>query len=168
MGVFDDPPEPTDQPKEKQQVHILSAASFPPPPYIEEITELAKSTDYELLIEDMPMFIPDLFAEEEYVELCNVSAMLKEYKCICSRPEVFIPEATPQIEDLTAIVSREWTKEAESSCSIIQIYCDFRILLCYWGRCTARCLLRSKSRGECDVQNNGRTHCTRRALDFLS
>jgi hypothetical protein len=36
MGVFDDPPEPIDQPKEKQQVHTLSAASSPPPPYIEE------------------------------------------------------------------------------------------------------------------------------------
>jgi hypothetical protein len=36
-GVFDDPP--TDQPKEKQQVHTLSAPSSPPPPHIEEIIE---------------------------------------------------------------------------------------------------------------------------------
>jgi hypothetical protein len=39
MGVFDDPPKPTDQPKEKQQVHTLSAPSSPPPPHIEEIIE---------------------------------------------------------------------------------------------------------------------------------
>jgi len=40
------------------------------------------------------MFIPNLFSEEEYMELDNVSTMLKEHKCICSRSEVFIHEAT--------------------------------------------------------------------------
>jgi cytoskeletal protein RodZ len=95
MGVFDDPPEPTDQPKENQQVRIISTASSPRPPYIEEITELSKSTNHEPLIEDMPMFIPDLFTEEEYVELGNTSNFPKEHKCICSRSEAFIPNATP-------------------------------------------------------------------------
>jgi hypothetical protein len=69
MGVFDDPPKPTDQPREKQQLHTLSATSSPTPPYIEEIIEPTKSTDYEPLIEYMPMFILDLFKEEEYMEL---------------------------------------------------------------------------------------------------
>jgi hypothetical protein len=82
-GVFDDPPEPTDQPKENQQVHTLSAASSPRPPYIEEITEPSKSKDYEPLLEDMPMFIPYLLTKEEYMELGNVSTMPKEHKCIC-------------------------------------------------------------------------------------
>jgi hypothetical protein len=95
-GVFDDPPKPIDQPKEKQQVHILSAASSPPPPHIEEITEPFESTNHEPLIEDMPIFIPDLFTEEEYMELGNASNMPKEHECICSRSEVFIFEATPQ------------------------------------------------------------------------
>ena len=94
IGVFDNPPEPKDQPKEKQQLHILSAASSPPPPHIEEITKPPKSLDHEPLIEDMPMFIPDLFTKEEYMELCNVLAMPKEQKCICSRSEAFIPEAS--------------------------------------------------------------------------
>jgi hypothetical protein len=94
-GIFDAPPEPTDQPKENQQVHIISAASSSPPPYIEEITEPSKSTDHDPLIEDMPMFIPDLFTEEEYVELGNTSNFPKEHKCICSRSEAFIPNATP-------------------------------------------------------------------------
>jgi hypothetical protein len=130
-GVFDDPP--TDQPKEKQQVHIISTASSPPPPYIQKITEPNKFTDHEPLIEDMPMFIPDLFTEEKIMELGNVSNLPKEHKCICSRSEVFIPDATPQIEGLTAIMSKEWIEEAESSSSIIQIYRDFRILLCTIG-----------------------------------
>jgi hypothetical protein len=77
----------------------------------------------------MPIFIPNLFTEEEYMELSNVSTMPKEHTCICSRSKAFIPEATSQIEGLTAIMSKEWTEEAESSSSIIQIYRDFRILL---------------------------------------
>ena len=76
------------------------------------------------------MFIPDLFTEEEYLELGNVSIMLKEHKCVCSRSEAFIPEASSQIEGLSAIISKEWTEEAEASSSIIQIYCRPRILLC--------------------------------------
>ena len=51
----------------------------------------------------MPMFILDLFTEEEYLELGNVSGMPKEHKCICSRSEAFIPDATSQIERLTVI-----------------------------------------------------------------
>jgi hypothetical protein len=42
----------------------------------------------------MPMFIPDLFIEEEYMELGNVSTMPKEHKCICLKSEAFIPEAS--------------------------------------------------------------------------
>jgi hypothetical protein len=34
MIVFDDPHEPANQPEENQQVHIISTASSPPPPYI--------------------------------------------------------------------------------------------------------------------------------------
>ena len=67
----------------------------------------------------MPMFIPDLFTKEEYMELCNVLAMSKEQKCICSRSEVFIPEATSQVEGLSVIMSKEWTEEAESCSSVI-------------------------------------------------
>jgi len=83
----------------------------------------------------MPMFIPNLFTEEEYIELGNVSTMLKEHKCICSRSKTFIPNATSWIEGLSAIMSKEWT-EVESSSSIIQIYHDSRILLCSIGDAT--------------------------------
>jgi hypothetical protein len=38
-------------------------------------------------------------------------------------------DATSQIEGLTVIMSKEWTKEVESSGSIIHMYCNFRILL---------------------------------------
>ena len=34
-GVYDDPPETIEQPNETQQLQVLSAASSPPPPYIE-------------------------------------------------------------------------------------------------------------------------------------
>jgi hypothetical protein len=103
-SIYDDPPEPIKQPSETQQLQILSAASSPPPPYIEEITEPPKSPDHEPLIEDMPMFIPDLFTEEEYLELGNAASMPKEDKCICSRSEVFIPEASSQVEGFSAII----------------------------------------------------------------
>ena len=106
-SIYDDPPEPIEQPSETQQLQILSVASSPPPPYIEEITDPPKSPDHEPLIEDMPMFIPDLFTEEEYLELGNAASMPKEHKCICSRSEAFIPEASSQIEGLSAIISKE-------------------------------------------------------------
>ena len=77
-GIYDDPPETVEQPNETQQLQVLSAASSPRPPYIEEITEPPKSSDQEPLQEDIPMFIPDLFTEEEYLELGNVSSMPKE------------------------------------------------------------------------------------------
>jgi len=79
------------------------------------------------------MFIPDLFTEEEYLELGNVSGMPKEHKCVCSRSEAFIPEASSQIEGLFAIISKELIEEAETSSSIIQIYHRPRILLCSIG-----------------------------------
>ena len=66
--------------------------------HTEENTEPPKSLDHEPLIKDMPMFIPQLFTEGEYMELGNVSAMPKEHKCICSRSEAFIPEVTMQVE----------------------------------------------------------------------
>ena len=75
------------------------------------------------------MFIPDLFTEEEYLELGNVSGMPKEHKGVCSRSEAFIPEASSQIEGLSAIISKEWTEEAEASSIIIQIYHRPRIFL---------------------------------------
>ena len=56
----------------------------------------------------MPMFIPDLFIEEEYLELGNAASMPKEHKCICSRPEAFFLEASSHIEGLSAIISKEW------------------------------------------------------------
>ena len=79
------------------------------------------------------MFIPDLFTKEEYLELSNISGMSKEHKCVCSRSEVFIPEATSQIEGLFVIISKEWKEEAEASSSIIQIYRRPTILLCSIG-----------------------------------
>jgi hypothetical protein len=128
--VFDDPPEPANQCTKRQQLRILSAIFSPPPPHIEEITKPPKSPNQEPLLEDMPMFILDLFSEEEYIELGHVSNMPKEHKFICSRSEAFIPEATSQIEGLSAIMSREWTEEVESCGSIIQIYRNSRILFC--------------------------------------
>ena len=44
-GIYDDPPETIEQPNETQQLQVLSAASSPPLPYIEEITEPPKSSD---------------------------------------------------------------------------------------------------------------------------
>ena len=79
------------------------------------------------------MFIPNLFTEEEYLELANVASMPKEQKCICSRSEAFIPEASSQIEGLSAIICKEWTEKAEARSSIIQIYCNPRVLLCTTG-----------------------------------
>ena len=55
----------------------------------------------------MPLFIPGLFTEEDYLELGDVSTMPKEHKCICSRSEAFIPDVTSQIEGLTVITSKE-------------------------------------------------------------
>ena len=79
------------------------------------------------------MFIPDLFSEEEYIELGHVSNMPKEHKCICSLSEAFIPEATSQIEGLSVVMSRESTEEAESCGSIIQSYRNPRLLFCAIG-----------------------------------
>ena len=81
----------------------------------------------------MPMFIPNLFIEEEYLELGNVSGMPKEHKCVCSRSEAFILEASSQIEVLSVIINKKWIEEAEASSSIIQIYRRPRILLCSIG-----------------------------------
>ena len=74
-SIYDDPPAPLEQPSETQQLRILSATSSPPPPYIEEITEPPKYLDHEPFIGDMPMFVPDLFIEEEYLELGNAASM---------------------------------------------------------------------------------------------
>ena len=130
--IFDDPPEPEIPPTERQPLHILSVVSSPPPPHIEEITKPPKSSDHYPLLEDLPMFIPDLFSEE-YIQLGHVSNMPKEHKCIFSRSEAFIPEATSQIEGLSAIMSREWIEKAESCGSIIRIYRNPRILFCAIG-----------------------------------
>jgi hypothetical protein len=59
--------------------------------------------------------------------------MPKEHKCIFSRSEAFIPEATLQIEGLSAIMSQEWIEEAKSCGSIIQIYRNPRLLFCAIG-----------------------------------
>ena len=131
--VFDDPPEPEVPPTERQPLHILSIVSYPPPPHIEEITKPLKSSDHEPLFEELPMFIYDLFSEEEYIELGHVSNMPKEHKCFGSQSEAFIPEATSQIEGLSAIMSQEWTEEAESCGSIIQIYRNPKLLFCTIG-----------------------------------
>ena len=40
--------------------------------------------------------------------------MPKEHKCICSRSEAFIPDATSQIDGLTMITSKEWIEEQNS------------------------------------------------------
>ena len=44
-------------------------------------------------------------------DLGHVSNMPKEHKCICSRSEAFILDATSQIEGLTVITSKEWIEE---------------------------------------------------------
>ena len=93
-GIYDDLLEPIEQPSETQQLRILSTTSSPPPPYIEEIIEPPKTPDHEPFIEDMPLFVPDLFTEEEYLELGNAANMPKEHKCICSKSEAFIPEVS--------------------------------------------------------------------------
>ena len=46
-------------------------------------------------------------------DLGYVSNMPKKHKCICSRSEAFIPDATSQIEGLTIIISKEWIEGAE-------------------------------------------------------
>ena len=70
------------------------------------------------------------------MELDNISTMLKEHKCICSRSKEFIPDTSLHIEGLSAILSKEWTEKVESSSSIIQIYRGSRILLCSIGDAT--------------------------------
>ena len=79
------------------------------------------------------MFIPNLFTEEEYLELVNVSGMPKEHRCVYLRYEAFNPEASLQIEGLSVFISKEWIEEIEVSSSIIQIYRRPRILLCSIG-----------------------------------
>jgi len=79
-NVFDDPPEPANPHTNRQPLCILFVVSSPPPPHIEEITEPPKSPNHEPLLEDMPMFVPDLFSGEEYIELSHVSNMPKEHK----------------------------------------------------------------------------------------
>ena len=127
-NVFHDPPELEVPPTERQPLHILSVVSSPPPPHIQDITEPPKFSDHEPMLDELPMFIPNLFSEEEYIELGHVSNMPKEHKCNCSRSEAFVPEATSQIEGLSMIMSRVWTEEAESCGSIIQSYCNPRLL----------------------------------------
>ena len=78
--VFVGPPEPANPPTERQPLHIISVVTSPPPPHVQEITKPPKSSDHEPLVEDMPMFVPDLFSGEEYIELSHVSNMPKEHK----------------------------------------------------------------------------------------
>jgi hypothetical protein len=40
--------------------------------------------------------------------------MPKEHKCICSRSEALIPDATSHIAGLTMITSKEWIEERNS------------------------------------------------------
>ena len=56
--------------------------------HTEENTKPPKSLDHEPLIEDMPMFIPDLFTKEEYMNSAmflpcrrSTSALLMVLKC---------------------------------------------------------------------------------------
>ena len=103
------------------------------------------------------------------MELGNVSTMPKEHKCVCSRSEAVIPEATSQIEGLSAIMNQEWIEEAESCNSIIQIYRNPRILFCAIGDAIPQeIFLRSEGRGECDVQDFGRSHIIQATPDLLS
>ena len=67
------------------------------------------------------------------MELGNAASMPKEHKCTCSRSEAFIPKVSSQIEGLSAIISKEWTEEAEVNSNIVQIYCNHRVLLCTIG-----------------------------------
>ena len=65
-GIYDDQPETVERSYKTQQLQFIIAASSPPPPYIEEIIKPPNSSDQEPLHEDIPMFIPDLFTEDEY------------------------------------------------------------------------------------------------------
>ena len=86
------------------------------------------------------------------MELGNVSTMPKEHKCICSRSEPFIPEATSQIEGLSMIMNQEWIEEALSCSSIIQIYRNPRILFCAIGDAIPQeIFLRSEGWGKRDA-----------------
>ena len=48
-----------------------------------------------------------------HLYLSHVSNMPKEHKCIISRSEAFIPDATSHIDGLTVITSKEWIEGAE-------------------------------------------------------
>ena len=127
-GVFDDPPTPPTTPTDKQP--LLALTFDPPPPIIEEVLEHPKSSDQETILDDLPHFIPELFTEEEYLEIGNTSRMPMEQVCASSRSKAFIPEAVPQIEGLSAIMSKEWTEEIESCEDIIRTTRNFRVLHC--------------------------------------
>jgi hypothetical protein len=89
--------------------------------------------DQEPLIEDMSLYIPEIFTEEEYLEIGNVSNMPIETKCACLKSTTFILDVAPQIEGLSAILSKEWTEEAEESSRDIQLSSEYRTLICATG-----------------------------------
>jgi len=53
-----------------------------------------------------------------------------EQVCASSRSKAFIPEAIPQIEGLSAIISKEWMEEIKSCEDIIGTTHNFRVLHC--------------------------------------
>jgi hypothetical protein len=81
----------------------------------------------------MPLYIPEIFSEEEFLEIGNASNMPIESKCACLKSTAFIPNVAPQIEGLSAIMSKEWTEEAEESCRYIDTSYDYRVLFCAIG-----------------------------------
>jgi hypothetical protein len=81
----------------------------------------------------MPLYIPEIFSEEEFLEIGNASNMPIESKCACLKSTAFIPNVAPQIEGLSAIMSKEWTEEAEESSRYIETSYDYRVLFCAIG-----------------------------------
>ena len=92
---------PTDLPKDKQQVGILSAAPSPPPPHIGNYRTNKVHRSWAT-----HQGYVNVHSWSLHKSIWN-SAMPKEHKCICSRSEASIADATSQIEDLTTIVSKE-------------------------------------------------------------
>ena len=127
---------PTDLPKEKQQVRILSAASSPPSQHI-GTTEPLKSTDHEPLTKDMSMFIPDLFIRVYGTQQCwrNISTYAQDLR----HPFQMLHR---RLRILLQSWARNRLRKCKSDSSIIQIYQSTP--LHYWGRCTTRNLLRLK------------------------
>ena len=98
---------PTDLPKEKQQVCILSAAPSPPAPHIGNY----RTNKVHRLWVTHQGYV-NVHSWSLHKSIWN-SAMPKEHKYICKRSEASILDATSQFEGLNAIVSKGWIDEVQ-------------------------------------------------------